>query len=78
MTPEMLPSEHHAHTQRNDWKRGAREPTRPWIEADMILIVAAMAAVMALLVFTLHRTSPTLTAAPQIDMSEPTTTGQGR
>lgn len=44
----------------------------------MILIVGAMAAVMALLVYTLHSYSPRLTAVPEITTSEPATTGQAR
>jgi hypothetical protein len=67
-SPERIPD------RRNDPRRGGRH----WLDPDLILIVGVMAAVMAVLVFTLHSYSPQLTAVPQISTSEPTTTGQGR
>jgi hypothetical protein len=78
----MFSSEHYRLDRRRDLSKRDRDadptPARNWIEPDLILIVGAMAAVMALLVFTLHSYSPRLTAVPQISASEPTTTGQGR
>jgi len=77
-------SQTNAPDRRNDLRKRDREVdptprrTRSWFDAEMVLIVGMMAAVMALLVFTLHSYSPRLTAVPQISTSEPTTTGQGR
>jgi hypothetical protein len=77
----MFSSGHYTSDRPSDRRKRDRDadptPTRNWIEADLVLIVGAMAAVMALLVFTLHSYSPKLTAVPQISTSEPTTTGQG-
>jgi hypothetical protein len=79
----MFSSGHYTSDRRNDRRERDRDadrtfrPTRTWVEADLILIAGAMAAVMGLLVFTLHSYSPKLTAVPQISTSEPTTTGQG-
>jgi hypothetical protein len=78
----MFLSKHYTPDRQNDLKKRDRDadpvPTHTWVEADLVLIIGALAAVMALLVFTLHSYSPTLTAVPQISTSEPTTTGQGR
>jgi hypothetical protein len=78
----MFLSKHYTPDRRNELRKRDRDadpvPTHTWVEADLILIIGAMAAVMALLVFTLHSYSPTLTAVPQISTSEPVTTGQGR
>ncbi len=71
----MFSSSHYTSDRRTDVGKRDRDN---WVEVDLILIIGAMAAVMALLVFTLHSYSPTLTAVPQISTSEPTTTGQSR
>ena len=74
---KMFSSEHYTPDRRSDLSKRDRRPNHYWVEPDLVLIVGVMAAVMALLVFTLHSYSPTLTAVPQISTSEPTTTGQG-
>jgi hypothetical protein len=42
----------------------------------MLAALAAMVVVMALTTFTLHKNSPLVAARPQINTSEPSTTGQ--
>jgi hypothetical protein len=52
-----------------------RRGLRQWGNGDIIAVLAAMAVVMALITFTLHRHSP-LVATGSSTASEPSTTGQ--
>lgn len=49
-----------------------------WGNGALVGVVAAMAVVMAVIAFTLHRNSPLVAVGgPHIATSEPSTTGQG-